>query len=157
MNNKGISLMSMVITIIVIIILAGIVIMPTGEDSLQEANKVRFQNDLKGLVTALQVYEQETEMYGDKNYDFDTLVWDGSSEKAENTAMIEKKGSGEEDSIRYIFNGNVPKTLKGLITIKNGKIVLDGKRKPEVEWAKELYSGDSVIELSTENVVPDER
>jgi len=148
MNNKGVSLMSMVITIIVIIILAGIVIMSGGEDSVQEANKVRFQNDLKSVVTALQVYEQRSEMYADKGYDYDLLAWDGSSERAENTAMIEKKGSGEEDTIRYILSGSVPKTLNGIIKIKDGKIVVDSTRKPETEWARELYSGDSVIEIS---------
>ena len=148
MNNKGISLMSMVITIIVIIILAGIDIMAGGEESLEEANKVRFQNDLKSVVTALQVYEQRSEMYAEKGYDYDLLSWDGISERAENTAKIEKKGSDEEDTIRYILSGNVPKTLNEIIKIKEGKIVVDSTRKPEIEWARELYSdiGDSIIE-----------
>lgn len=140
MNQKGISLMSMIITIIVIIILAAIVIMSGGEESIEEANKVRFQNDLKNSVEALRVYEQRAEMHGEKNYDFDSLNWDGTSENAENTAKIENKGSDEEDSIRYIFQKTVPKTLEGKIKIINGKIKVDKNLKPEIDWAEELYS-----------------
>ena len=151
MGNKGISLISLVITIVVIIILASIVSV-SGDKNTEEAFKVRFQNDLKNVVTALNVYHERAEIHTEEDYNKNNLSWDGVSERAMNTAKIEDKDSGEEDTIKYIFSDNVPKTLKGLIRIKDGKIVVDETRKPEVEWAEELYTdiGGSMQDVEVE-------
>ncbi|MBO5141882.1 MAG: hypothetical protein J6C46_02585 [Clostridia bacterium] len=140
MNNKGVSLVSLVITIVVIIILAAVSILNSTK-SLEEANKVKFQNDLKTVVEALNVYNERSVIRGIPSYDKEKLEWDGESEKAENTAKIKDTNHVEEDSIRDIFDGNdVPNSLKGLIKIEYGKIKVDSSRHPEYEWAKEMYS-----------------
>ncbi len=137
MKNAGISLMSLVITIILIIIIASISLVASNK-SLDEATKVKFQNDLKEVVTALEVYHQRAYIRGVSTYDSKELKWDGMSESAENTARIED--STQEDTIQYILEGNVPESLKGIITFENGKVKVDQNRKPEIEWATELYS-----------------
>ena len=140
MNNKGVSLISLAITIIVIIILAAISIVGSTK-SLEEASKVKFQNDLKAAVDALEVYNQRAYLYGVSNYDSDNLTWDGTSEKAVNTAKIEDKNHINEDSIRYIMGlNNVPDSLKDIITIEGGKIKVDKTRVPQYDWAVDMYS-----------------
>lgn len=138
MNNKGVSLMSLIITIIIIIILAAISMLNSNK-SLEEANKAKFEVDLKSVVELLNIYNERAVIRGVSNYDKDDLTWDGSSERAENTARIEDKT--KEDTIKYIFDGNnVPDSLKGLITIEAGKIRVDETRKPQYDWAVEMYS-----------------
>lgn len=140
MNNKGVSIISLIITIIVIIILAAITI-SSNTESLEEANKVKFQNDLKSVVEALDIYHQRAEIRGVATYEANDLTWDGFSEKAENTAKIRDSNHVEEDSIRDIFDGNsIPKTLEGYIVIEDGKVKFDKNKKPEIEWATEIYS-----------------
>lgn len=140
MNNKGVSLISLAITIIVILILAAVSLVGSTK-SLEEANKVKFQNDLKSAVDALEVYNQRAYLYGIATYDSDNLTWDGTSEKAVNTAKMEDKNKIEEDSIRYIFDSNdVPNSLMGVITIENGKIKVDKSIKPQYDWAVDMYS-----------------
>lgn len=140
MNNKGISIISLIITIILIVVLAGIAISGNTQ-SLEEANKAKFQNDLKAVVEAVDVYNERAMIRGIASYDADDLTWDGVSEKAENTAKIKDSNHEEEDSIRDILDGNdVPKSLKGYITIEDGRVMFDKTKKPEIEWATEIYS-----------------
>lgn len=137
-NKKGISLISMVITILVIIILAAVAI-SSNTTSIEEANKVKFQNDLKSFVELIDAYNVRAEIRGIATYDSDDLTWDGTSEKAENTARIKNKA--EEDSIRDILDGNqIPDSLKGIVSIENGKVRIDENVKPQYDWAVEMYS-----------------
>ena len=137
MNQKGISIMSLVITIIVILIIASIS-MISSTKSIDQATEVKFKNDLKEVVTALEVYHQQANLHGVPSYNSDELKWDGVSERAENTAKIED--STNEDRIRYIFTDEVPKTLVGKITIEDGRIKVEKSYKTEYEWATEQYS-----------------
>ena len=139
MNNRGITITSLIITVIVMIIIAAVTIM-NSTSSLEEANKVKFQNDLKSVVDALDVYNERAMIRGVANYDRENLNWNGISEKAENTAKIKDPSHIEEDSIRDILDGNnLPKTLEGIITIKNGEVKVNEKIKPQYDWAVELY------------------
>lgn len=137
MNQKGVSIMSLIITIIVIIIIASIS-MISSTKSIDQATEVKFKNDLKEVVTALEVYHQQANLHGIPSYDSEELTWDGVSERAENTAKIED--STNEDRIRYIFTDEVPKTLVGKITIEDGRIKVEKNYKTEYEWAIEQYS-----------------
>lgn len=137
MNQKGISLVALVITIIVIILLAAIT-MVSSTRSVDQATEVKFKNDLTEVVTALDVYHEQANIYGIPSYDRDDLSWDGTSERAENTAMIEDKT--KEDKIKFILTADVPDSLKGKMTIENGRVKIDKSYTYEYEWAVEKYS-----------------
>lgn len=137
MNQKGISLVALAITIIVIILIATIT-MVSSTKSVDQATEVKFKNELTEVVTALEVYHQQANIYGIPSYDRDDLTWDGTSERAENTAMIEDKVN--EDKIKFILTADVPESLKGKMTIENGKVKIDKSYAYEYEWAVEKYS-----------------
>lgn len=139
MNQKGVSIISLVITIIIIIILAAITVTSGMDKQIEEANKVKFQNDLKNVVTAINVYHERAYIHGVSSYDRDELTWDGKSVRAEKTAKMEDKNQVEEDSIHYILEGNLPKTLEEIVIIENGKVKVKKDRKPQIDWAIELY------------------
>jgi len=137
MNQKGISMVALIITIIVIIIIAGIS-MVSSTKSIDQASEVKFKNDLTEVVTALEVYNQQAYLHGIPTYDNDDLTWDGTSERAENTAKIED--GTNEDRVEFIFTDVIPETLKGVMTIEDGKIKIDKNDKYKYEWAVEKYS-----------------
>lgn len=68
-NRKGISLIVLVITIIVMIIIAGVVIISlNNENSVAEAKKVAFQNEIASTQEALEINLKTREMK-DSNFD----------------------------------------------------------------------------------------
>ncbi len=144
MNNKGVSLVALVVTMIVIIIIAGIVI-SSGIGNISTSQKGAFMVDLENMNTSLQKYNTRAVLYNHlpgEYYD-DELQWDGKTERAEHTARMEV--SGEEDTALYIFDNNIPNTLKGKIKIIDGKLYVDRSYQQEFEWAAEQYkymSGD---------------
>ena len=138
MNQKGISMMSLIITIIIMIILAGITVSLSG-NSATEANEGKFKNDLKNVVTAVESYHTRADAFGVSSYKRNNLAWDGVSEKAENTAKMEDKSQAEEDSIRFILSGEIPNSLDGIMKIEAGEVVIDESQKTQIEWARELY------------------
>ena len=95
-NNKGISLISLIITIIVIIILASIVIF-NGLDTPESARYAKFTSDLSNL--------QETvdQRYGDKYSEY----------------AVEGKNIQESDIYRWIAAGDHP-TTSGMVMVPAG-------------------------------------
>lgn len=136
-KQNGVSLISLAITIIVIILLASITLVASN-GSIDKAVKVKFQTELKGVVEALDVYNERAYLSGTSDYDSRDLTWDGTSERAVNTAKMEDPM--QEDRIRYILSDEVPETLDGKMTIENGKVKIVEEYKTEREWASELYS-----------------
>ena len=108
-----------------------------NNDSIGQAQEVKFKNDLKEVITALDVYQQRVLIRGTPDYDRDKLEWDGESDRTINSAKIEN--GVDEDKIRYILTGEVPVTLKGKIIIKEGKILFNREYTIERDWALELY------------------
>ena len=138
MNNKGISLLSLSVTIIVIIIIAAISIRMSSKN-LEEANQAKFEVALKTVVETLEAYNQRAEIRGIKGYNRNLLAWDGVSERAENTARIEDKT--KEDTIRFIMSGyDIPESLEGIMYIESGKVKIDEDKKPQYDWAVDMYS-----------------
>lgn len=137
-NQKGVSLISLIITIIVVILITTITLI-ASDKPVDEAIKVKFQNDLKEVVNALEIYHQKAHMYGVEEYDRDNLEWDGASERGVNTAKIEDENHVEEDKIKYIFTDSIPETLKGKMTIEGGEIKISESYKTEYDWAVEMY------------------
>lgn len=139
MNNKGVSLVSLAITIIVIVLLAAITITSSSKP-IDDSTKAKFKTELQSVVTALEIYHERAIIRGVSSYEKDNLTWDGTSERAENTAKMEDKNHNEEDYIKYILDGNdVPKTLQGIMKIENGKVKIDKNAKPQIDWAIEMY------------------
>ena len=95
-QNKGISLISLIITIIVIIILAAIVIF-NGLDTPESARYAKFTNDLSNL--------QETvdQRYGDKYSEY----------------AVEGKNIQDSDIYRWIAAGDNP-TTSGMVMVPAG-------------------------------------
>ena len=136
-NQKGVSLVALAITIIVIIIIASITML-AGNDSISRAHETKFKNDLKEVINALDVYNQQAYLYGDISYDSSDLTWNGETERAENTAKIEDHVN--EDRVRFIFTDEIPKTLQGKMTIEDGKVKISKAYQKEYQWAIEMYS-----------------
>ncbi len=129
-QKSGISLIVLVITIIVIIILAVAVILSIANNNpIENANKARFQNDLKTMQEELELIKQKNyvESQG-KDYgilDFDTL-------------------KGHE---KY----------SGKFTIKEGKLVYTNLSEKEQEWAEEIgiTAGGYVLKNESDEVTID--
>jgi Tfp pilus assembly protein PilE len=143
MNKNGVSMVALVITMIVIIILAGITY-NMSFSNVTEAQKTSFLNDLEKAVYYLRAYNtrgQAAYLMGaegaEKNYDPNNLQWDGISERAENTAKMED--GINEDSVEYIFEKDITNNIKGKIKIKDGQLYVSNNYPTEFEWASEYY------------------
>ena len=147
MNKKGVSLVALIITMIVLIIIAGIVL-TTGIENITSTQKASFMADLETLTTSLQKYNTRAVQYNNlpgEYYD-DELQWDGKSATAEHTAQMKEKGL--EDTPEYIFDDHITNNVKNKIKIINGKLYVDRNYQMEFEWALEYYkymSGDENI------------
>ncbi len=149
MNNKGVSIMSLVITMIVIIILAGIA-MNAGTTNIDKAQKSAFLSDLERAQFELQSYCQrglvakelmitEDGQGGNPNFDPLNLYWDGdiNNKRATDTAKMED--GVNEDTIDYIFNHSITKNLENKIFILDGTLYVKSEYQIEFEWAVENY------------------
>ena len=138
LNKKGVSLISVVITIIVIVIIASIAV-NNGYENIVKAHKSAFMTDLESLILSLEKYNTRAVGYADPMtyYEEDFLQWDGESERAENTAKLED--GINEDTVRYIFDNNISENVKGKIKIINGKLYVDREYETEFQWATEQY------------------
>ena len=146
MNNKGVSLVALIITMIVIILLAGIA-WQAGFSNVGQAQKSAFMKDLENLTTSLEKYNTQAVLRNNINGEYyeENLQWDGKSERTTGSAQMEK--SGEEDTPGYIFDDQQNSSyVKDKIKIINGRLYVDKKYATEFEWATEYYkymvSGD---------------
>ncbi len=81
-NNKGISLIVLVITIIVIIILAGAVILSiSGKNPISSAKEAVFRSDISNYDDQLKIYIASQYSYEIGNYDITTLNAEGNDVK----------------------------------------------------------------------------
>jgi Tfp pilus assembly protein PilE len=143
-NNKGISLIVLVITIIVIIILAGAVILSLASNNpIQQASEASFKHTLKE-------YENELLLWITKEYTLNNGILDTSTINA-------TKNSGT-----YTKDGNILK-LKDIITIiksehedileiEEGNLKYIGLNESEIVWADEI----GVETLTSDNGTDDE-
>ncbi len=139
-NNKqrGISLIVLVITIIVMITLAGVIMLSLNESGIiGKTEKAVFMNDLKAMETELSLY-LSNQLLKDTNFDKNTL---------------NKVGNEVLD----IFP-NMSKNYIGKVEIYNGKLIFSNGKNNENEWAEELgYKIDKLLEakevLTVENTI----
>lgn len=135
-NNKGFSMIALIIMIIVTIILAWIVISNSTE-TIDNSQKAVFQDDFKNAYFAVQAYNTEAVLRANNpNYAEWDLTWDGKSERAQNTAQIQN--AGEEDTIKYILKDTLTKSLDGKVEIYQGQLCVKEGFSLEEEWVEEL-------------------
>ena len=128
-GKKGISLITLVITIIVIIILAAAVILTLNNNNpIENAKEATFKSDVKTLQSELTMYISKQTV--------DTL----GGFKAEELNLSETTTPKIEEVLTSIKSSG----LKGKVEVQNGKLVYTGTIEKEEEWFKEIM-GESIV------------
>ncbi len=160
LSNKGVSLITLAITIIVIVIIAGIAL-SSGFVNVDKAQQVVFLTDLESAVDSLRIYNERGALYGKRDFNKNLLRWDGKEDSLTNSAKLDylendfegkkvnpkypnedekaKILNAPEDTPAYVFNGQVPNTLKGKIYIQNGVLYVYEQYQEEYSWATQKY------------------
>ena len=131
-KNKGITLIALVITIIVLLLLAGVTIASvTGDNGiLSKSEEARFKTIMADYSEQLELYKQSKEMES-ANFLEDTL------NASENSLEYNTKNNTSENSIRDIINNIENKYIDKIEVIK-GKLVYNTQESREIGWAKGL-------------------
>ena len=141
-KSRGISLVALVITIIVLVVLAGAVILTLMSDDnvLKKSEEAVFKNNVKTFMEdfTMQVNNEKLRLKGNFN------------EKDINASST--IGNIEQ------WIPSITKEFKDKLKIESGKIVADGtKFKPEeIEWLKQLgiqVEGESTIDEPTDSAM----
>ena len=137
-GKKGISLITLVITIIVIIILAAAVILTLNNNNpIENAKEATFKSDVKTVQSELTMYIAKQTA--------DTL----GVFKAEELNLSETTTPKIEEILTSIKSSG----LKGKIEVQNGKLIYTGTIEKEEKWFKEIM-GESVVTPPEETVTP---
>jgi len=146
MNNKGVSLIALAITIIVIIIIAAISYR-LGFSTVDDAQRSSFMTEIEDLIRHLETYNTRAVAYNNIEgiYDETTLNWDGESERTTGSARMEKEGV--EDTPKYILGDTLDsKLVKNKVKIIDGRLYVKRSYPDEFVWAAEsvykYMSGD---------------
>ncbi|MDD2376395.1 MAG: hypothetical protein PHD15_03830 [Clostridia bacterium] len=132
-NKKGISLILIIITMLVMLILASAIIMLFSDNNpIKQALKLSFKNDLTNFTNELNTYNYNQIMDGPKGYTPLKLQAD------ENSVTYD----GIEDTNKTINNiitllGSMSK-YDGLFEVSEGKLVYKGTDTTQQEWAEEI-------------------
>ena len=146
MNNKGVSLMSLAITIVVMVILAAI-LFNNSMKSIENGKKAAFVEDLLRAENYLRAYNTTAELKANnRTYYYKELQWDGFSDTATNTARIED--AKKEDTIKYILKDSITSNTAGKLEIISGDLFVKGDLLVENEWIDELAPRFSRKKLS---------
>ena len=156
-NNKGISLITLVITIIVIIILAGIVIVSINKNnSILSANEAKFKSDVDSFQSELTMYHTNnyTKLSGqyEENKlqaDINNVVYTGTGKdkidvtgKTINDVITSINGSGHENDFNII----------------DGKLGYVGDNSKEKVWATEcnlpVFDDKTNVSIITTQTLP---
>ena len=128
-EKKGISLITLVITIIVIIILAAAVILTLNNNNpIENAKEATFKSDVKTVQSELTMYISKQTA--------DTL----GVFKAEELNLSETTTPKIEEILTSIKSSG----LKGKVEVQNGKLVYTGTIEKEEKWFKEIM-GETVV------------
>ena len=137
-EKKGISLITLVITIIVIIILAAAVILTLNNNNpIENAKEATFKSDVKTLHSELTMYISKQTA--------DTL----GGFKAEDLTLSETTTPKIEEILTSIKSSG----LKGKVEVQNGKLIYTGTIEKEEKWFNEIM-GESVVTPPEETVTP---
>ncbi len=128
MKNKGISLIVLVITIIVMIILAtSIILSLNGSGVIDRANEGKFKNDLKVAQQELQSYKAERMLEG--NFNEETLFAD--------LTQLEYNDQKKTGNIKTVMP-SMSDVLSGKIRVIAGSIQFIGSDDNQMNWAEQV-------------------
>ena len=135
-EKKGISLITLVITIIVIIILVAAVILTLNNNNpIENAKEATFKSDVKTVQSELTMYISKQTA--------DTL----GGFKAEELNLSETTTPKIEEILTSIKSSG----LEGKVEVQNGKLVYTGTIEKEEKWFKEIM-GESVVTPPEEGI-----
>ena len=121
-EKRGISLITLVITIIVVIILAAAVIMSLQKrNPIQQASKAKFLNDIATFKEDLELYKQNQYLENNGQFDPDTLY-----------APVE--GLSIYDVIPSLENSSYGKND---FRVEKGQLIYQGTNKDYQDWSKD--------------------
>ena len=141
--KKGISLIVLVITIIVVIILAGVVILSLQKNnSLNQANKARFLNDVEAFKEELEIYKQNQYLKTNGKFNPETL-------------NAPADGLDIYDVIPSLKNSSYGKND---FKVGKDKLIYQGTNKDYQDWSKdagiEVDKGQVMIKITAMQIKP---
>ena len=143
MNKKfknGISLVILIITIVVMVILAGAVIMSlSGNNPITQASKFAFKSDVKSFTNELNTYNSNQIMDGPKGYSPSMLQADENSITYD---RIKDTNKSINDVIPLL--GTLSK-YDGLFEVIDGKLVFIGTDTNKQDWSEEVGIGVIIV------------
>ncbi|MDD3303806.1 MAG: hypothetical protein PHP54_02715 [Clostridia bacterium] len=125
-NKKGISLITLVITIIVVIILAAAVILTLNNNNpIENAKEATFKQDVSTVQDDLNMYVSNKYAKTNGNFDLTALnLSDTTNPKI-------------TDELTSVSNSK----LNGKVEVQNGKLVYTGTDETEKKWFGEIIQG----------------
>jgi type II secretory pathway pseudopilin PulG len=145
-SKEGISLISLIITIIVILILSSIVIFNLVQNNLYDnANKAVFLNDVRSFQMELDVYKGKQYQDNSGVYSFNKLQADDSSVIYDG---VVDAGKTIKDIIPSLAN-NIK--YANQFSIVNGELIFKGADENRQDWSNEI--GLKIIITAPTNMV----
>ena len=131
-KNKGITLIALIITIIVLLILAGVSIaMLTGESGvITQAQKAKISTELSG-------YKEELELYKISKLTENQEFLDGSLTAGKTNLSYNTQKAGETGNIKTVITSISDEYMEKLEIIK-GELLINTKSKDEIKIAQSL-------------------
>ncbi len=133
-RNNGITLIALIITIIVLLILAGITVsMLTGDNGLlNKTSEAQFKSDLSSFKEQLEIFKT-SKIMENNSFSEDTL----NASADENTLQYNTKPAEETGNIEKIIN-NIDNKYKGKVEIIKGQLIYNTQSKQEIKWIQDL-------------------
>ena len=154
-TKNGISLIALIITIIVIVILAGIVIISiTKNNPIANANEAVFKSDVDNFKDELSMYHANnyTKLLG--QYEEDKLQADNTKVEYTGVGQIEIQSK----TIKDIIIGIDSKNYENQFEIVNGKLAYKGTDATKQQWSLEsgiLVDNDKTnVIIATSSILP---
>lgn len=148
-KSNGITLIALVITIVVLLILAGVSIaMLTGNNGIiNKTSEAQFKSDLSNFKEQLEIFKISKTMEN-KNFLEDTL----NAGTAENTLQYNTKPAEETGNIEKIIN-NIDNKYKGKVEIIKGQLIYNTRSKQEIKWLQDLGLEANPYEINNGELV----
>ena len=144
-EEKGITLITIVVTIIILLILSAITLTIIFNSSIiGKSQSAKLKTEISALEENLKHYSNEAKISNKKEYKQENLIWDGENEP-QNTAKLT---DGEnEDNIEKIL-GKIPNDLQGKVTIGSGVLKFKNLTQTDKKVIEDM--GYEVIEENQE-------
>ena len=144
-ENIGITLIALVITIIVLLILAGITISALSGDNgiLTNASKAKYATELSQYNEELQIFKSNKVL---ENMDFEG----GSLVSAENSLDYNTKPAEETGNIYNVIPSLKGSHFDGKLEVIKGELLLNSQDKAEIEVAQSVGIAVNPYEITDE-------